>query len=125
MSFTVQHIFAHPWSQVTQAFWEKYPHPTVPHVKEALVLSRTLDESGRLRTKRLMCVQQPVPTSLRPFSRGLDTFYAIEETMVDANEQVLELHSRNVSFARMVVGLFWLEVMTSDRANTDIRMQQQ
>ena len=103
MSFTVQHVFAYPWNKVTLSFWEKYPHPLVPHVKEALVLSRTLDEAGRLRTKRLMCVQQSVPHALRPFARGLDTFYAVEETVVDAQAQTLELTTRNISFSRMVV----------------------
>jgi len=103
MSVKLQHIFAYPWNQVTQAFWEKYPHPSVPHVKEALVLSRTLDDEGRLITKRLMCVQQSVPASLRPFSRGYDTFYAVEETVVDANNKILQLTTRNVTFSRVVV----------------------
>lgn len=67
------------------------------------MLTRQLDEAGRLRTKRLICIQQSVPATLRPFSGGLDTFYAVEESVVDPGAKTLELTTRNVSFSRIVV----------------------
>ena len=42
-----QHIFDAPWEDTTAAFWRKYPHPGMPHVKEALVLRRAVDAKAR------------------------------------------------------------------------------
>ena len=113
-TISIQHIFHYPWHKVTLSFWEKYPSPQLPHVKEALILSRSLDEQGRLRTKRLMCVQQPVPAALKAFTRGMDLYYAIEDTVVDPQAKTLELSTRNMSFSRVVVRLPTFSISTAD-----------
>lgn len=101
-SYSMQHSFAYPWRVVAQAFWLKYPHPSLPHVKEALVLSREIDSQGRLVTKRVITVQQKVPRPLQSFTGGLDRFHAMEITVVDPALQVLESTSHNLSFSRVM-----------------------
>ena len=93
--FPLKHTFSEGWAKVTTSFWEKYPHPSLPHVKEAVVLSRFITEQGNLITRRLMYVQQDVPTPLKPFSSGLDNFLAIEETIVNPKQKVLQLRTQN------------------------------
>lgn len=103
-TYAHSHVFPYPWRVVAQAFWEKYPSPELPHVKDALVLSRTVDERGRLRSKRLVCVKQSVPRVLRPFvtDTRIDTHYAVETSCVDPAAQTIELETRNLSFSRLV-----------------------
>jgi hypothetical protein len=103
-TYSHSHTFQYPFPIVTTAFWLKYPNPNLPHIKEALVLSREIDENGILKTKRLMCVKQEVPRVLKPLviDTRLDTFYALETCEVDAKDQILTLKTRNLSFARIL-----------------------
>jgi len=55
---TVNHIFKHPWSDISYAVWRKYPNPLRPDVLSVDFLDRQLDpETGVLRTRRLVTVK--------------------------------------------------------------------
>ena len=103
-TYSHEHVFPHPWVVVARAFWDKYPSPELPHVRDAFVLARHVDEEGRLHTRRLICVQQDVPLAIRPFVANgrLNAYYALETSCVDADKRVLEMETRNVSFARLI-----------------------
>lgn len=102
-SYSINHTFEYPWEVVVKAFWQKYPHPNLPHIRESLILSREYDsDSGVLKTKRLMCVEQKVPRSLLMFVKGADRFYAIEETTIDSNNREMYLTTKNLSFSRIL-----------------------
>jgi len=93
----VSYTFPVPWEHATLAFWCKYPHPELPHVRDALVLSREVDVRGRLRSTRLMCVQQPIPALLRRFAAS-DHSFALEESVVDPVRQEMIITTRNITF---------------------------
>merc|ERR1711871_987242 len=41
-----EHVYKHPWEQVSLASWRKYPHPGSSHVVRADVLSQHVDSEG-------------------------------------------------------------------------------
>ncbi len=92
-----QAVFPVPWKSATTAFWCKYPSPTLAHVKDALVLSRYLDDNGVLHTRRLMHIEQALPSLLKRFSGGLDSYFAIEYSTVDPKNQLMILQTRNLT----------------------------
>jgi len=97
------HVFDHTWDRVTQAFWLKYQSPRMAHIKEVIVLNRSVDDAGRLSTRRLVVAQLKVPTILASFvARRIDSWYAIEDTLVDAKARQLQVTMRNVSYGRVV-----------------------
>jgi len=97
------HVFDHTWDRVTQAFWLKYQSPRMAHIKEVIVLSRSVDDAGRLSTRRLVVAQLKVPAILASFvARRIDSWYAIEDTVMDAKARQLQVTMRNVSYGRVV-----------------------
>lgn len=105
-TYSLTHTFEFAWERVVSAFWLKYPHALLPHMKESLILHRSYDEeTGVLTTKRLMCVEQKVPKSIKMLVKSADRYYAIEETRIDANNRVMTLTTRNVSFGRLLTAV--------------------
>ena len=102
-----------------KAFWQKYPHPNLPHIRESLILTREYDsDSGVLTTKRLMCVEQKVPRSLLMFVKGADRFYAIEETKIDASNKEMHLTTKNLSFSRILNATSIASYISSENNST-------
>ncbi len=92
-----QAVFSVPWESATTAFWCKYPSQTLAHVKDALVLSRYLDANGVLHTRRLMHIEQALPSLLKRFAGGLDSYFAIEYSTVDPKNRLMILQTRNLT----------------------------
>ena len=61
------------------------------------MLSRKIDEQGRLLTKRLHIIYQEIPAFLKAIVGNVVT-YGGEESIVDPNSQTVEIRSRNLSF---------------------------
>lgn len=61
------------------------------------MLSRKIDEQGRLLTKRLHVIYQEIPAFLKAIVGNVVT-YGGEESIVDPNSQTVEIRSRNLSF---------------------------
>ncbi|CAK4069262.1 unnamed protein product [Aphanomyces euteiches] len=97
-----EHVYPHGWDVVTQAFWRKYPNPMLPHVEKMEVISRFLDEQGRLHTARLgVCT----PTNLPEWAEvilGRHSF-VYEETVCDPHAKTLQLKSTNLSYRSVAV----------------------
>ena len=73
------------------------------HIKEVIVLNRSVDELGRLSTRRLVVAQLTVPKILSSFvARRIDSWYAIEDTLVDPQLRNMDVTVRNISYARVV-----------------------
>ena len=102
-AYSLDYEFPCTFSILAKAFWVKYSHPSLDHVKHELVLDRRINEQGQLVTRRVICVQQRVPWALQSFTGGLDRFYALEETVIDAKQETLSLKSTNLSFSRIMV----------------------
>ena len=99
---TRSHRFRASWEDTTFAFWNKYPSKDLSHVKDVLVLERYVDSDGILHSKRLIHMDQKVPTFLKTFSGGLSDFYAIEESTVDPKAKRLVLKTKNLTFSSIV-----------------------
>lgn len=90
------HIFQHPWSTVTQAFWRKYPNDYQSSVYGTDVIERYIDSEGKLHSKRLIISEWNVPSFMSFFfsdPRG----YAVEYSIVDPVEKTLTLRSHNIN----------------------------
>lgn len=96
------HQFRSSWEDTTFAFWNKYPSEDLSHVKDVLVLERYIDDNGVLHSKRLIHMDQKVPSLLKKFSGGLSDFYAIEESTVDPKAKRLVLKTKNLTFSSIV-----------------------
>ncbi|XP_030636452.1 PRELI domain containing protein 3B isoform X2 [Chanos chanos] len=60
-----EHIFNHPWETVTKAAMQKYPNPMNPSVFGVDVLDRSVDEQGRLHSKRLLSTEWGLPSIVK------------------------------------------------------------
>ncbi|CAK4081435.1 unnamed protein product [Aphanomyces euteiches] len=94
---TTEHVYPYSWDVVTRAFWNKYPNAKLAHVERVDVLSRYIDNEGRLHTARLAkCTQNNMPSwavkILGKFS------YVYEETICDPVAKTLLLKSTNLSY---------------------------
>ena len=57
-----QPLRSYSWESISQAAWRKYPNPMNPNVVGTDVLSRRVDDSGRLHTHRVITTAQwPFP----------------------------------------------------------------
>ena len=101
-----EYEYDHDWSRVTSSFWRQYcriegeewrvGHPKCSYSR-AFVLSRKIDEKGRLLTKRLHVIYQEIPSFLKAIVGNVVT-YGGEESIVDPKSQTVEIRSRNLSF---------------------------
>mmetsp|Transcript_9369 Transcript_9369/g.10678 ORF Transcript_9369/g.10678 Transcript_9369/m.10678 type:complete len:228 (+) Transcript_9369:176-859(+) len=98
----VNHVFNASWESATTAFWCKYPHPDLQHVKDALVLNRYVDSNGVLHTRRLIHMDQKVPSILQRFSGGVDSFFALEDSTVDPQKREMVLKTRNLTYGSLL-----------------------
>jgi len=101
--FCIDHIFKHPWTTVTSAFWRKYPNPLADHVKEVDCYDRKLDaKSGMLIANRIFTCQSAVPSWLQAF--GVPQYmFAAETTIVDPITKKMIIKSRNITGSYMLV----------------------
>lgn len=99
--FSSTHTYKHPWSTVTSAFWRKYPNPLYPHVQEVDCFNRSLS-NGNLTTQRIITATTSFPSFLRAV--GAPTLaFGVEQSVVNAANQTLELRSRNVTGSGFMV----------------------
>ncbi|EDQ84640.1 uncharacterized protein MONBRDRAFT_34617 [Monosiga brevicollis MX1] len=63
---------SHAWETITSAFWCKYPNPFSTHVLTEDVIDRSVDEQGRLHTKRLLSKTNRKPAWMEWALKGLE-----------------------------------------------------
>ena len=126
-----EHLYDYNWDRVTSSFWRKYcaflilasflGHPKCSHSK-AFVLSRRIDEQGRLVTKRLHVVYQEVPYFIRAILGNMAS-YAGEESIVDPKTKTLTLRTKNLSMSCIAScdELCVYRPLASDPSKTDYR----
>ncbi|KAL6455892.1 hypothetical protein MHYP_G00357430 [Metynnis hypsauchen] len=101
--WTSEHIFNHPWETVTKAAMQKYPNPMNPSVFGVDVLDRSVDQQGRLHSKRLLSTEWGLPSIVKSIIGNARTCtYVQEHSVVDPKEKTLELKSTNITFTNMV-----------------------
>jgi len=94
------HVFQHPWSTVTQAFWRKYPNDFQTSVYGTDVIERYVDSEGKLHSKRIIMSDWNIPSFMK-FFFGEARGYAVEYSIVDPVEQTLTLRSQNINAVSM------------------------
>mmetsp|Transcript_56071 Transcript_56071/g.137536 ORF Transcript_56071/g.137536 Transcript_56071/m.137536 type:complete len:209 (+) Transcript_56071:221-847(+) len=86
--------YSHPFSAVTASLWSKYDDHK--NVKEVDVLSRHVDAEGRLHSTRLLTMRGNIPSFIKPFVPTRN-FYLLEEVVVDADAQSMQVHTENIN----------------------------
>ncbi|KAI9555212.1 hypothetical protein GHT06_017727 [Daphnia sinensis] len=93
-------VLKHPWEQVVQSFWQRYPNPYSKHVLTEDTVQREL-VSGKLRSVRFLTKTGQGP-------RWADKFVPhqlvgiIEESIVDPKKQSLTTYTRNIGYNKIV-----------------------
>ena len=80
---------------VTQAAWRKYPNPLNPSVVAIDIVDRQIKE-GKLLSHRLITTQWGVPRWAQPVFGQDKMGYASEHSVVDPEQKVMTMMSRNV-----------------------------
>ncbi|ORZ37973.1 PRELI-like family-domain-containing protein [Catenaria anguillulae PL171] len=107
--FTTTHEYNQPWSLVTSALWQKYPHHSTPHVLSVDVIDQQVvrdPSSGivRLRTQRLLTIQQNVPRLLvKLFGVAQPTSHVLETSEVCPATAEFKSFSTNLAWRDMLV----------------------
>jgi len=98
----IQHVYKHPWNDISLASWRKYPSPQRPDLLSIDLLSRHLDaDTGVLKIRRLITCKGQGPTWLQNLI-GSSFFFFVEETTVDPINQKMVLTSQNHSFCDLI-----------------------
>ncbi|EFX71188.1 PRELI domain-containing protein 1, mitochondrial-like [Daphnia pulex] len=93
-------VLKHPWDQVVQSFWQRYPNPYSKHVLTEDTVQREV-VSGKLRSIRFLTKTGQGP-------RWADKFVPhslvgiIEESIVDPKTQTLTTYTRNIGYSKIV-----------------------
>jgi len=95
------YTFNHPWSQVAQAAWRKYPNPMNPAVTSIDVLERRV-ENGVLHTHRVISSQWGMPGWVQTIMGSPNLMYANERSEVDPIKQMMTLKTRNITFCKHI-----------------------
>jgi len=96
--WTKEHIFSHPWKNVTEAAWKKYPNEHNTNVTAIDVLDRKLTEDGQLYTTRIFGSNWNFPALLATVLGLPDQCYAVEHSIVDLKEEKMTLKMVNYTF---------------------------
>lgn len=96
-------VIRHPWEAVTLAFFQKYPNPYANHVLSSDIISRYVDEKGRLRSCRLLLKTggAAVPYWLQTLIKSREA-YVVEECWVDPHQGLMRTSTQNLSHRRFM-----------------------
>ena len=83
---------------VTQAAWRKYPNPLNTSVVAIDIVDRKIKE-GKLHSHRLLTTRWGVPRWAQTLFGADKMGYASEHSVVDPEQKVMTMMSRNVSWA--------------------------
>lgn len=96
--WTKEHTFSHPWAEVTEAAWKKYPNEHNTNVTAIDVIERDVSEDGLLSTTRIFGSNWNFPTLLATVLGLPDQCYAVERSEVDLKKQRMTLKMVNYTF---------------------------
>ena len=91
-------LYSHPWKQVTEAAWRKYPNELNPNVLAIDVLDRKVLEDGKLITTRIFGTQWIFPKIITTLLGMPEMCYAIESSEVDMKKEKMTLKMINYTF---------------------------
>eukprot|EP01099_Mayorella_cantabrigiensis_P002110 TRINITY_DN1931_c0_g1_i1.p1 TRINITY_DN1931_c0_g1~~TRINITY_DN1931_c0_g1_i1.p1 ORF type:complete len:222 (-),score=52.64 TRINITY_DN1931_c0_g1_i1:194-799(-) len=95
------HTFRHSWSNVSLAYWLKYPHPSRPDVQGFDVVKREFDpETYTLKTTRVGLIRSSWPTWINSFLG--DSMIFIEEAVIQPKQNRMELNGRNLTCSNII-----------------------
>lgn len=103
--FDAQHEFGYSWEEVSTNNWRKYCpwNDKATHVIGVDTLSRTLDEdTGILRTERLITCKQSAPQWLRSFLGAQDVSLVYEISYVDPEKKQVTMCSQNMTWSNLL-----------------------
>ncbi|XP_038067594.1 PRELI domain containing protein 3A-like [Patiria miniata] len=95
--WSTEHVFNHPWETVAKAAWRKYPNPMNNSVVGVDVVERRVEPTGKLYSHRILTTKWGLPGWVVRFLGLNPTCYASEHSLVDAQERVLRLKSKNIT----------------------------
>ncbi|XP_043227863.1 PRELI domain-containing protein 1, mitochondrial-like isoform X1 [Amphibalanus amphitrite] len=92
--------FNHPWDQVVQAFWERYPNPHSSHVLTEDTVARRL-EGGCLRSKRIVTKTNRMPKWGERFLSAR-TVAVLEESACEPARHSMVTLTRNLAHTHLM-----------------------
>ncbi|KAK5632205.1 hypothetical protein RRF57_007919 [Xylaria bambusicola] len=103
--FSNKCTFNYSWEEVSTANWQKYSpwNDKSTHVIAVDTLSRNVDEeTGILRTERLITCKQSVPDWLKTVIGCTDSSQVLEVSYVNPAEKTVTMVSQNITWANLV-----------------------
>ncbi|PVU89536.1 hypothetical protein BB559_003325 [Furculomyces boomerangus] len=101
--FETTHLFNSNWESTTLASWRKYPNDKAPHVKHVEIISREVDPiSGKLKTERLILVEQKVPRLIKKILGATGESLCLEYSEVDPVTKEMSMTSINLTLSNLL-----------------------
>ncbi|CAG8949790.1 hypothetical protein HYFRA_00004113 [Hymenoscyphus fraxineus] len=106
-SYTKSYDYSYAFPTVCLAYFLRYPNPYSTHVLSSDVISRTIDEAGRLQTTRIHRKSSRLPSAvlkllpqsvLGSVSGGKSESYILETSTVDVKEGWMTTESKNLDW---------------------------
>lgn len=102
--FEKSHTYQYDWETATAAWWDKYPNPDQPHVRQWDTLHRKLDaDTGKLTVHRLFWIEYGLPKWVHSVfgTRSMDG-YGTEVVTCDVENKTLVMRGRNFTFRNLI-----------------------
>jgi len=100
--FSQTHKYDEAWATVTLAFFLRYPNPYASHVLACDVISRTVTDSGTLKTTRLIKKTGAVPSWFPKQFLNRPETWVVEESEVDPEGRVMSCRTRNLDHVKVM-----------------------
>jgi len=95
------YVFHHPWEQVTQAAWRKYPNPMNPSVTAMDVVDRNV-QSGVLTTERIIGCHWGIPRWIANIVGSPNVMYANEKSEINPGKKSMVLKTQNITLCKYI-----------------------
>jgi 4-amino-4-deoxychorismate lyase len=105
--YETSYDYSYSFPAVTLAYFLRYPNPYSTHVLSTDVISRSIDEAGRLQTLRVHRKSSRLPSAvlkllpksvLGNVSGGRSESFILETSTIDVNEGWMRTESRNLDW---------------------------
>merc|ERR1711878_206060 len=95
--WTSEHVFNHSWEAVTTGQWQKYPNPHNSAVLGTDVVDRRVVD-GVLHSHRIITSDWGLADWVQRLIGTNRVCYASEKSLVDPQNRLMEMHSKNLTF---------------------------
>ncbi|PVH16575.1 uncharacterized protein CXQ87_004870 [Candidozyma duobushaemuli] len=90
------------FATASYAYMNKYPNPFAKHVQSSDTLEQYVDDSGMLRTTKLVVKRGSLPLFIQPFLGSSLDSWILEKSVIDPRSGIMSAYCSNVDHRKFI-----------------------